>query len=482
MRINHNLSAVITNTQLKKIEERLAASTERLSTGYKINKPGDNPAGLAISYRMTSQTKGVTQAKDNTSSGISVMQVADGALGEIVAVLQRMRELCVQAASDSNVYDDKQAIQKEIEKLKQEVDRIAADTQFNSKNLLDGSQDIRSYADNADRIMTSDEVKAGFYKYEIVSPAVKAHMDMNPIDFTTDDPFGVEGKLTINGSIIDLTADMTNKEVYEKIRKGAEIGEGKFSRENGQNKLEAIEYGEDYQFNITCSSQELADKLFANSGDFTTVEGGVSFVTDDLQNYSQYGGKDVGVNLIPSDDGFSENATAYTKGNRIEVTDIGGFNIDFLNVLDKDTYAAAGTQEIEVTDIGDITMQVGSNQYQEIDVRIPKVSSEALYIEKIDVSTTNGGGRGIALLDEAIAAVSKIRSGVGAAQNRLNYAANSLSELEVNMTNAFATLMDTDMAEEMTTYTEQNILNQATISVLSQANDMPQQILALLTK
>ncbi|SDY71089.1 flagellin N-terminal helical domain-containing protein [Lachnobacterium bovis] len=483
MRINHNLSAVITNNQLKKIEQNLAASTERLSTGYKINKPGDNPAGLAISFRMTSQTKGVSQARDNTSSGISVMQVADGALGEVIAVLQRMRELCVQAASDSNVYEDKLAAQSEIDKLKKEVDRIASDTQYNGKNLLDGSQDIRSYADNADRILISDDVKAGFYKYEIISAAEKAHIDVNSIDFNSDDAFGVDGNLNINGRNIELKADMTNKEVFEKIRQGAEIGEAKFSKDNGVNKLEAIEYGSDYQLDIRCSSQALADKLFANSGDFVQLEDGVvGFKTDDIANYNQYGGKDVGINLHASDDGFSGNATAYTSGNRVQITDINGFSIDFLNCIQADKLATAGEQTLEVTDIGDVTMQVGANQYQEIDVRIPRVSSEALYIEKIDVSTTNGGGRGISILDDAIAAVSKIRSGIGAAQNRLNYAANSLSELELNMTGAYSTLMDTDMAEEMTRYTEQNILNQATISVLSQANDMPQQILALLTK
>lgn len=490
MKINHNLSAVITNNQLKRIEQNLAASTERLSTGYKINKPGDSPAGLAISHRMQTQIDAINQASDNTSAGISVMQIADGALNEVSSVLQRMRELSVQAASDSNTPEDKKAIQAEIQNLKSEVDRISTDTEYNTKNLLDGSADQKSYAyqydasgnriasTQTDRLYVSDAVEVGTYKYEIKEAAQKANIGLalDPQMASQDtSAIGVDGSIDINGSSVEIKADMTVAEAYEAFRNAAEIGEAVINPDT--QKLESVEYGTAHQLSITCSSPDVATKFF--SGTFNPVDasdptGNVVFESyeDDLT-----AGKNVSIELDTTGiKGFDVNATVYTDGNRVTVTDISGFKIELLN-----SAAANEKIEIDVTDIGKMKLQVGGNQYQEIAVRIPEISTKSLYIDNLNVVTVNGGGYAISALDKAIEKVSSTRSGIGAAQNRLIHAQNSLEESDENMTGAFSTLMDTDMAEEMTKYTEENILNQATISVLSQANDMPQQILSLLT-
>ena len=140
MRINYNVSAAIANKHLLGIEDNLSASMERLSSGLKINHSKDNPAGMAISNKMKAQIDGLNRASQNASDGISVIQIADGALSETTSILQRMRELSVQAASDATMTPaDKEAIQKEITSLKDEVDRISTDTEYNSKTLLDGS-------------------------------------------------------------------------------------------------------------------------------------------------------------------------------------------------------------------------------------------------------------------------------------------------------------------------------------------------------
>ena len=129
-----------------------------------------------------------------------------------------------------------------------------------------------------------------------------------------------------------------------------------------------------------------------------------------------------------------------------------------------------------------MTIQLGANENQTMDIRIPEISSQSLYLDTVDVVTEDGAGAAITTLDGAISRLSEVRSRIGASQNRLEYATNSLSETSENMTSAFSSLVDTDMAKEMTEYTQQNILDQASISVLSQANDIPQQILSLLSR
>ena len=157
------------------------------------------------------------------------------------------------------------------------------------------------------------------------------------------------------------------------------------------------------------------------------------------------------------------------------ITDIGGVSISFL--------AEAGYKgdiNLEVTDIGRMTLHVGANMDQNMEVRIPEVSCESLYIDDLNVMTVDGADRGMTRLSEAIAQASSVRSGIGAYENRLEYSVNSLDAFEENMTGALSRLTDLDMADEMTEYTHQNVLNQAAISVLTQANELPQQVLQIL--
>ena len=157
MRINYNVSAAIANKHLLGIENNLSTSMERLSSGLKINHSKDNPAGMAISNKMQAQINGLNRASQNASDGISVIQISDGALNEVTSILQRMRELSVQAASDATMsLQDRRAIQDEIDSLKDEVDRISTDTEYNTKTLLDGSLDTRVYTEHASRVQVSD--------------------------------------------------------------------------------------------------------------------------------------------------------------------------------------------------------------------------------------------------------------------------------------------------------------------------------------
>ena len=138
MVVQHNLSAMNTNRQMGVVTSALQKSTEKLSSGYKINRAGDDAAGLSISEKMRSQIRGLNKASDNAQDGISLIQVAEGALNETHSILQRMNELATQAANDTNTSTDRGAIQKEIDQLTEEIDRIRSTTQFNTQNLLDG--------------------------------------------------------------------------------------------------------------------------------------------------------------------------------------------------------------------------------------------------------------------------------------------------------------------------------------------------------
>lgn len=505
MRINYNVSAAIANKHLLGIEDNMSASMERLSSGLKINHAKDNPAGMAISNKMQAQIEGLNRASKNASDGISVIQIADGALDEVTSILQRMRELAVQAGNDATMSPtDLEAVQAEIDSLTDEVDRISRDTEYNAKTLLDGSLDTRVYAQNASRVQISDQVPAGLYGIKVnkaatqAGPVTTAGVDFNSQTATV----GASGKFSVNGASVDIEATDTLAEAYEKIRNAAETGEAKADRDaaTGALTFTADAYGADSKLGIRFDSQQLAAKL----GFGTAVDAAGNAVIADTQNgdfvYGKVSGGKImtpaGTDMVISNNaadmvGFDSTATITTDGNKVTVTDLGGFSMSFLVDAGYEQTAApvppattppASTGEVsfEVTEVGTMTLHIGANKDQNMEVRIPEVSSESLYIDDLDVTTVNGADKAMSKLGNAIAQVSDVRSRLGAYENRLEHSTNSLDTFEENMTDAVSRLTDVDMAEEMTNYTHQNVLNQAAISVLTQANDMPQQVLQIL--
>ena len=480
MRINYNVSAAIANKHLLGIEDNLSASMERLSSGLKINHSKDNPAGMAISNKMKAQIDGLNRASQNASDGISVIQIADGALSETTSILQRMRELSVQAASDATMTPaDKEAIQKEITSLKDEVDRISTDTEYNSKSLLDGSLDTRVYTKNATRVDISDHVKAGQYQLSIDTAATQAGPVTANQNYNSTAAIGASGTMSINGSKVEIEATDTYAEAFEKIRNAAETGETAVKVEtNGALSFTSERYGASATLEIAFDNQQIVTAL-GFTGVVEDPENKGSYVYGQVQNGKVIvpSGTDAEVTLKKPGDGtgFGDTATWRTDGNKITVTDRAGFEMSFLADA-----GYTGNLDFDVTDIGTMALHIGANEDQETKVRIPEVSCKSLYIDDADVTTVNGAGRGITQFDDAISKVSKVRSRLGAYQNRLESTVSSLDTFEENMTGAQSRLTDADMASEMTDYTHQNVLNQAAISVLTQANDLPQQVLQIL--
>lgn len=481
MKINRNMSAVVANRQLLRTENKLSLSMGRLSSGYKINKAGDNPAGMAISSKMKAQIDGLNQAEANSDDGQSVLRIADGALNEVSNMLQRIRELSVQAANGTNSYSDRQSIQDEIDQLTQEVDRISTDTEYNKKTLLDGSANTRVYvsgthkdttkfARSATRIDFSEEVLPGDYTVEVKTPAKQAEYQLDLSGLINDPNFG-GGTVSINGVGIDYEKGMSADDVYKQLMSVAdEIG---CKIEKDPNNAGVYNITADNKGSKETLTILMSDEMAHKTG--LDQQGAVQNA-DDKSYKLVASGTDAEIELK---DGFGSTVITNVEGNRVKITDKGGFSMDFLL---SDDVQNGDTLTFDVTDVGAMTIQIGANQYQNMDVHIPEVSSESLYLDTVNVAVNGGADKAISTMDAAIAKLSAVRSGIGAYTNRLEYASSSLAETQEDMTTAYSGLMDTDMASEMTEYTQQNILEQAAVSVLSQANDIPQQVLSLLQK
>lgn len=371
MRLGTNMSAVIANRYLTKSESLLQKSLERLSSGYKINSSKDDSAGMAISEKMKSQIKNLNRASLNAADGVSVTRVAEGALNEIHAMLQRMNELAVQGANDSYTDEDRANIASEIEALKEEIDRISTETEFNNTKLLNGEMQRRTYE-------------------------------------TIDNGSG-EKNLTDAVDTTYLSSDVL-----------------------------AGEYG-----------------IILNG------DGTASFALDESGNRI----------------GFSSTALLESADNKVKITDVDGFEMEF-TINPEASYT--GEVTVELWDIGTMPIQVGANSGQTMDIAIAEVSSYSLNLDLLDFSTSKSCGEAITLIGEAISRVSKIRSEIGAFGNRLEYAVTSIESTEENMTNALSRITDVDMAEEMTEYTQHTVLQQAGVSMVAQANQLPEKILQLL--
>lgn len=369
MRINYNVSAMISNNALSNSENLLAKSLERLSSGYKINNAKDNPAGLAMAKRMNAQIEGMSRAGDNANDGISIIETADGALSEIQEMVQRMNELAVKASNGMMSDSDRVHIQDEVGQLSKEIERVAEGTEFNSQKILNGEFDQKAYT-NVEDVKVSD--------YSDVVPSKKYAMT------------GVSVTYDADGNVNSFTAT----------------------------------YSTDFPNDI---------------------------------------------------------AVAAIRDNEVLLKASGGFEMKLdLNAVAGHGTTAIGDLTVDATGIGAMRLQIGSNEGQVLEVRIPKISLQNMQINELDMTTREGAMDALTRMTDANRFISSIRSRLGAYQNRLESTVDSLEITSENMTAAYSRIMDVDMAEEMTSYTTYQVLTQAGTSMLAQANERPSQVLQLL--
>ncbi|MBR5637381.1 MAG: flagellin [Pseudobutyrivibrio sp.] len=488
MRINNNMSAVITNNKLLGTESSLSDVMEKLSSGFNINHASDSPSGIAIAGKMQAQIDGLGQASTNGSDGISVLQTAEGALNEVTEMIQRMRELSVQAANGTNSAEEREAIQREIDSLLEEIDRIASTTEFNRINLLNGSLDARTYAEHATRLQTSNTVPAGIYQLEITAAATQG-----TVTAAAAMPDNVQGTgiIFINGHGVEITGG-TRDSIYEQLRKACETGGAIISDPydatgNAQPiTISSMKYGAKADLKVEFDSAEFAAVLgFTDAAAFTEtdIDGNplpvIKTVGEDAKvTLHRQGDADVKSASNPTGtitSLFGSQSTISMDGNHMTVSDTKGFSLSFLA---EEGYT--GNISFNVTDIGTMALQVGANEGQQMKVRIAAVTTEFMYIDDVNVMRVQGPEDAMDALEDALSYVTAVRSQLGAYENRLEHTTKSLDATEENMTSAISRIEDADMATTMVEYTKLNVLEQAGVSALAQANELPQLALQLL--
>lgn len=416
MIINHNLNSMNAHRNMSFNTTQTGKAMEKLSSGLRINRAGDDAAGLAISEKMRGQIRGLDQASRNSQDGISLIQTAEGALNESHAILQRMRELSVQSATDTNTTADRSEIQKEMDQLGKEIDRISSTTQFNTKNLLDGS------------------MGKGI-------TAAEANVNTNNALGTTLATTSLTNLTDSNGNNLGISIGDTVSVSYV---------------ENGVTKEASI---------------TVADAVTGPPAVPATNMGNlVSLVAGASATYGATGG----MSLEAGAAGFNNaiNGLTITVKDSNNVVKAGATNA--LSSFSETTAAS------DVRADGQATFQIGANTGQNIQLSIENMSSAALGVKDLKVGTQGQANVAIKVLDGALAKVSSERSKLGSVQNRLEHTINNLNVGAENLQAAESRIRDVDMAKEMMNFTKNNILNQAAQAMMAQSKSQPEAVLQLL--
>ena len=488
MVVQHNMQAANANRMLNVTTGQQAKSTEKLSSGYRINRAADDAAGLTISEKMRKQIRGLDQASTNAEDGVSSVQTAEGALTEVHSMLQRMNELATQAANGTNSKDsDRQAIQDEIDQLTTEIDRVSETTKFNETYLLKGESGTKTInmkahdaglkgtlTDNGDGTATfvmdtlnaGDKVSIGGKSYTI--GATKADTDKLIDEVSADN---THKDIIINGDTYKYIANAGNGDDTDAANaKGGYYKDGVVDKTNSPAK------------------DATALKGIATAG--ATVNAAGKEITSMKQADETAGVKSNDATVITAKKAYElagkellvANSIGDTEGKaKVGVDD----NVDTAVSLTNGT----GTYKIQlgqakVANSLSFSLHVGADadMTNKIQVNIDAMDSASLGIKGLNVKDDSGNAATYAVdaISDAISKVSSQRSSLGAVQNRLEHTINNLDNVVENTTTAESRIRDTDMAEEMVNYSKNNILAQAGQSMLAQANQSNQGVLSLL--
>jgi flagellin len=475
MVVQHNLSAMNSNRMLSITQGTLSKSAEKLSSGYKINRAADDAAGLSISEKMRKQIRGLTQASSNAEDGISAVQTAEGALTEVHDMLQRMNELAVKSANGTNSEDDRSYIQDEIDQLSQEIDRVAETTKFNETYLLKGDTTSKnkeysfSYKSAA---LTAATVSMGTPSGDVTSVTVKFEnagkaSEQNALaKAIRDQGLSITASTVDKATVIAVELNGSDAKSNYKV-----VGDGKAGNTT-------------YEVQNSDGTKIATISVTAGAG----FKGGMSSSVTATSVTSAYGG--------------SEGFSYYDKdGNAIAANDLSNYFTGSTTSTDPTpradapkVYDALGKEQSldksKVSQSKDLTpslklkFHVGADgtSNNQITINIDALNAKGLGINglKVDGTDDTNATKAVSAISAAIKKVSTQRSALGAVQNRLEHTINNLNNIVENTTSAESSIRDTDMATEMVTYSNANILSQAGQSMLAQSNQTNQGVLSLL--
>lgn len=490
MVVKHNITAMNSNRMLGLTTSSQAKSTEKLSSGYKINRAADDAAGLAISEKMRKQIRGLTQASANAQDGISAVQTAEGALAEVQDMLQRMNELAVKAANGTNAENDRSYIQSEIDQLATEIDRVAETTKFNEAYLLKGDKSLakeftysyKNFKAKQDSAATfsvdaSTTLTATFTAVEATSEKIQdeqnellmALRDQGfKVELTT--PAKDDGDPDTAKAAFSLTLNGSAADKFKVVNNGAATG-GKFDivdKEN--NKLMTIAASGGKKAAVgTETATIIATSITASE------------ITSAQAKYYDKDGNTIPANALNKYFSAAADGTVSVRTDAPDLYDAVGNKLDATKMAaTKDNIGALQ----DLTAAMSLTLHVGADATanNQITFSIDSMSAKGLGVNglKVDGDDDSNALRAIETIKEAIQKVSTQRSGLGAIQNRLEHTISNLDNVVENTTSAESQIRDTDMATEMVKYSNNNILSQAGQAMLAQANQANQGVLSLL--
>ena len=530
MVVQHNMQAANANRMLNVTTSAQSKSTEKLSSGYKINRAADDAAGLTISEKMRKQIKGLDRASTNAQDGVSAVQTAEGALTEVHSMLQRMNELATQSANGTNSTTDRKAIQDEIDQLSTEIDRVSETTKFNEMYLLKGTDGTTATktlnAHDAGIAGTLVDNKNGTSTFTVAALNNEDKITIAGKEYTIDanaatNP-SIEGLTDAEAQTFgkkEVTAAATNSKTTLALANW-QAGD---SFKVGGNTYDFATYGTVDQL-VTQLNQDLTGYTASKNGtdlvittdtagaanaaiDITdaTVQGNTATAnkttgTDETAQYTQYNtAEDLKADLAAGNDIYRGNLDTKVDtslSNKINVADaykliakelttasnIGADDDKKATVTNTDNVFTITQGKVAIKDALSFNLHVGADAdtTNKISVNIDSMSSAGLGIKGIKADTEQDATYAIDAIADAISKVSDQRSSLGAVQNRLEHTINNLDNVVENTTSAESRIRDTDMAKEMVNYSKNNILAQAGQSMLAQANQSNQGVLSLL--
>lgn len=500
MRIQHNIMALNSNRQLGVNNSAVSKSLEKLSSGFRINRAGDDAAGLAISEKMRAQIKGLEAATDNSQDAISLVQTAEGGLQEVHSMLNRMTELATKSANGTYTDDvDRKALQDEVSALKDEINRIADGTDFNGIKLLDGTMGVGTTGVSGKVDLTAGKVDA-------FNATISGAGENTSVDFKTavGTATGVKaewlgGKLTVT-----ITgANANDKITQEQINQALASATG--TPETAKNIK--IELDGDININAKTTIDGTATLVTAKAVQATSADTGASGIsissTKAGANTHTLTTKTAGTigAIVDVDGNVALNLTGTKSYTATEInkmlSDAGSdIRMDFegsktgteisgaksgvaANVLKLGENGKAGTG---LAAGGGMKLQIGdtNDSYNQLELSIADMHVNALDLNSVNISTREGASAAMSKIKTAINTVSTSRGKLGAIQNRLEHTINNLGVTTENITSAESRIRDVDMAKEMMNYTKNSVLVQSAQAMLAQANQQPQSVLQLL--
>lgn len=496
--INTNVASLNAQRNLGKSQNDLSKSMQRLSSGLRINSAKDDAAGLSISDRMTAQIRGLNQAARNSNDGISLAQTAEGALQETTNILQRMRELAIQSANDTNSASDRSSLQAEVNQLKQEISRIAESTEFNGRKILDGtltsaqfqvganSNDVISFsissakaANLGNNTLATNNTTANF-SIEGATSATSASSD-NDVVAQTLTVSGPQGSSTVSVATAESANVIANKINSITSATGVEATAKTTATLGGLNANGNLGFSlqgtnaSTVTINATVLSNDLTNLVSAineqsgNTGITATIS---------ADKLSVILGQSTGYDIKISDFAHNSGAAVMTvtggEGGPATLTETGAAG-------DTDSSTVGG----EISFLSAASFNVTSN----LDAAAGSLFSTAANnanvsdlnsVDDIDISTVSGAAEAIDTVDGALTQIDTLRGNLGAIQNRFESTISNLQNVSENLSAARSRILDADIAMETSAMTKNNILQQAGVSILAQANQTPQLALQLL--